>query len=267
MNVLSRTCQSISSLWLAKGSKLYLQWRKGEEAEFLRTRGWESMFSTAWGGEWEVVCDDATATRAVLSPGQWFMKYQPQAKRPKTHDSGMQQKPPRWADHQPCQEIAPSEAPGRHIWSSPWPCAAERIWPHANSWQRKRQRAIPPPGVFTLPSEAKALSAAPGPCRGWAPYMQGVSLAFQDAEGPFHSTLNTAPYFIWYSMGELSLLLEGQPLHWGKWVTVVFSLCLDNRSWALQKLQPYCSWTWAVSVHFLVGMNWRTSERIATYVE
>lgn len=46
--------------------------------------------------------------------------------------------------------------------------------------------------------------------------MQGVSLAFQDAEGPFHSTLNTAPYFIWCSMGEMSLLLEGQPLHWGK---------------------------------------------------
>ena len=202
MNVLSRTCQSISSLWLPKGSKLYLQWRKGEEAEFLRTRGRESMFSTAWGGEREVVCDDAAATRAALSPGHWFMKYQPQAERPRTHDSGTEQKPPRRADHQPCQEIAPSEALGRHIWSSPWPCAVERIWPYANSWQREKQRAIPPPGVFTLPSEARALSAAPRPCSRWAPYMQGVSLAFQDTEGPFHSPLNTAPYFIWCSMGE-----------------------------------------------------------------
>ena len=44
-------------------------------------------------GRAEVVSGDAAATRAVLSLGQWSMKYKPQAERLQTHDSGMEQRP------------------------------------------------------------------------------------------------------------------------------------------------------------------------------
>lgn len=44
-------------------------------------------------GRAEVVSDDAVATRAVLSLGQWSMEYKPQAERPQTHDSRMEQRP------------------------------------------------------------------------------------------------------------------------------------------------------------------------------
>jgi hypothetical protein len=42
MNVLSKTCQSISSVWLPKGSKLYLQRIKGKQAGSSRMIQWRA---------------------------------------------------------------------------------------------------------------------------------------------------------------------------------------------------------------------------------
>ena len=177
-------------------------------------------------GRAEVVCDDPTATRAVLSLGWWSMKYKPQAERPQTHDSGMGQRP-----HQGGQTTTKRGNKDTHSVLSEAVCRtagltlckvlAERVGAsNSTCW------------CIHSALRGKALSVASGPCRGWASHVQGVSLVFQDTECPsFHTTLNIARYFSWCSVGERCLLLEGQPLHWAKWETVVFPLCLANRSW------------------------------------
>lgn len=176
----------------------------------------------------EVVSDDAAATRAVLSLGQWSMEYKPQAERPQTHDSRMEQRP-----HQGGQTTAKRGTKETHSVLSVAVCRTAgltsckvlAVWEGASDsicW------------CIHSALRGKALSAASGPRRGWASHVQGVSLVFQDTECPsFHTTLNTAPYFSWNSVRERSLLLEGQPLHWAKWETVLFPLCLANRSWTL----------------------------------
>ena len=162
-------------------------------------------------GRAEVVCDDPTATRAVLSLGRWSMRYKPQAERLQTHDSGMEQRP-----HQGGQTTTKRGNKDTHSVLSEAVCRtagltlckvlAERV-EASNSTCWCIHSAL----------RGKALSVASGPCRGRASQVQGVSLVFQDTECPsFHTTLNIAPYFSWCSVGERCLLLEGQPLHWAK---------------------------------------------------
>ena len=152
--------------------------------------------------------------------GPWNTNLRPRDYRPMTLG---------WSrDHTKVGRLPPSEAPRRHIRSSRWLCAEQQVWPRAESWQREGASNSTHWCIHSA-LIGKALSAASGPRRGWASHVQGVSLVFQDTECPsFYTTLNMAPYFSWNSVSKRSLLLEGQPLHWAKWETVVFPCALPT---------------------------------------
>lgn len=169
MNVLSRTCQETSSLWL-------LKWVQVVPTVKERRRSWisedermeEHIFHST--RKSRVVSDDVSGQQGqclAWDSGPWNTNLRPTAD-PWLSDGA--ETTPRWADHR-CEATA-------ETYSGPLGYAGQQVWPHAKSWQCKREQAIPLAGV-TLPWEATLVSSFRAR-RGWASHAGGAVWYFLD---------------------------------------------------------------------------------------